>query len=260
VWRSGLLVLGACGRIAFDAHGDAGGAGDGPPDVALVTYRDVVVADSPIAYWRFDDTTNVAHDEMGTYDGTYAGSCSHVAGVLAGDASGALGMDGTTCEITFGDVLAFPGRQPFTIELWVNEQPGVAHDEIYFMKETRNGPGPMDGYALLNAPIGLYLERIINTGGQNTPRATIPTGQWVYVVATYDGTQERLYIDGNLFGAASNDTGALVTYSAPCALGAFPPPISNAVDGALDELAIYAHALTPAQVAVHRDYAINGPR
>lgn len=247
------MCLVACGRIGFDEL--ARGA-----DATLTTYRDVVVADQPLAYWRFDDVTAVAADEMGAYAGTYAGSCARAAGALAGDASQGLAMDGATCEIKFGDVLAFPGQQPFTIEVWVNEQT-AAVDEIYWMKETRQSGRPLDGYALLNSPTtGVYLERIVNLGGENTARAPIPKGQWVYVVATYDGAQEHLYVDAAELGAGQNDTLSLRTYSAPCALGAFPPPISNAVHGELDEFAIYDHALSPQRIAVHRDYAVNGPR
>src|SRR3954470_6299940 len=52
---------------------------DAPPDSTdalpgTVTYREAVIADAPIGYWRLGDTGAIARDEMGHFDGTYTGT------------------------------------------------------------------------------------------------------------------------------------------------------------------------------------------
>src|SRR4051794_16029923 len=62
VVRAALVVLIAgCGRLHF-------GEPDGGPDASRQTYREAVLADGPIGYWRLADTGLTARDEMGVTD------------------------------------------------------------------------------------------------------------------------------------------------------------------------------------------------
>jgi hypothetical protein len=49
------------------------------------------------------------------------------------------------------------------------------------------------------------------------------------------------------------------TYSAVPTIGAFPAG-NTFLNGDMDELAIYSHALTAVEVADHHDFGVNGPR
>src|ERR1041385_2347904 len=118
------LALAACGRINFDSRD------------ALVTYRDVVIADNPPAYWRLDDADSIARDETGRTDGTYMGTCTHHApGLLANDPSPAVLFDGASCYITIADAFNFPGNAPYMVEVWVaTTKPTIQH---FFTRENR---------------------------------------------------------------------------------------------------------------------------
>lgn len=250
----GVLALTGCGRVAFSPGTDS----SADTNAEALTYRDVVMADTPSGYWRLGDSGTTARDETGQYPGTFEGGCTHqVASALVQDADGATLFDGTSCLLRLGDVLGYPGNAPFSVEAWVNL---VATDgyQIFFMKETRIGNNPMDGYALLNGPMGVYLERYVNAIGEVTEIVPIATGRFVHLLATFSGSELVMYIDG-VAGSAKPTAPSMPTFSADTTIGALFDGFSHTL-GALDEIAIYDHVVSAQRVALHHDVGINGPR
>src|SRR5256885_15824469 len=86
-----ITVLSSClfpniGGLEGDAS-TSDGAGDASADGSTSKYRDAVLADSPVAYWRLGDSTPVvAKDELGAHSGTVVGAnVTVVSGALAGE-------------------------------------------------------------------------------------------------------------------------------------------------------------------------------
>jgi len=234
-----------------------GAAGDAPaPSDALVDapgegpagYRDVVLADQPIAYWRLGDTDGTARDELGHYDGTYSGACMH--GVAGIDGNGALGLDGRTCEVVLPDALEFPNTEPYAVEAWIEEPGPVTAFRVVFSKESRN-MGPVDGYALVDSSTGAYFERAILPSAPTTAHEMHAFGSYVHLVGVYDGASFVMYVDGQP-GQAVADARAMPTYSADALIGADLD--GDFFTGSLDEVAIYDHVLAADRIALH--YAI----
>jgi len=75
-----------------------------------------------------------------------------------------------------------------------------------------------------------------------------PLGQWTYVVATYDGGQARLYVDGALDGSRAI-TMTPSNAADPWSIGRRAD--GYFADGTLDEVAVYGTALTAEQVSAH---------
>jgi hypothetical protein len=258
VWRW-LVLLAGCGRIGFASVADADSA-----DGSLLTYRSAVVADHPVAYWRLDDSGTTAGDVMGSFPGTYSGTCTHgVLGALAGDPDTATHFVGGGCTMAVNTAPSFAGTAPFTIELWY--QPDLSPPDGYLvMKETRtsNGANPIDGYALVvnSGYGGAYVERVV---GQNnnvgTAGVALPSQGFNHLVGTYDGAQLAFYLDGAL-AAMQPDSSALNATAAALDVGGFTPPPSGVVTGVLDEVAVYDYALAAARIALHYNLAINGPQ
>jgi hypothetical protein len=71
-------------------------------------------------------------------------------------------------------------------------------------------------------------------------------GEWQHIVYTFDGTTARSYIDGNLHREASGFTFGPAT-GAHVVFGAVEPD-NNPFNGTLDEVRIYDHALSPAEI------------
>ncbi len=261
-----VALLAGCGRVDFapSRDGAAGPADIGPADdTALLTYRAAVLADHPLAYWRMADLGATAHDEMGSFDGTYAGTCQPgVAGALAGDPDPAVAFDGTSCCVTIGDVLSFTGTAPFSLEAWVQHVNNAGEPFQMIVSRESRSSGPIDGYALVDgrdAPSGLYAERAIAATNDLTAHDPFPDATYVHVVSAYDGAMLRLYTNGALVQTAP-DARAMPTFSAITRLGCQPDMTGQYFTGTIDEVAIYDQALDPARIALHHDIGVSGPR
>jgi hypothetical protein len=73
-------------------------------------------------------------------------------------------------------------------------------------------------------------------------------GQWHHVAATYDGTNQSLYVDGTL-DTTGPDSGLIAQTSDPLCLGNTANSYGNCVlDGLVDQPSIYNRALTAAEI------------
>ena len=227
---------------------------DAPIDTASdagAMYRDVVLADSPIGYWRLGDIGAIARDELGLHDGMYSGSCTQgVAGAIAGDANTAVTFDGGSCKVTMPVAFAFAGTAAFSVEAWVQTTANTQF-QMVLSDETRNATNPIDGYALLVVPIanggGPSLERVISQAGVKTPVGLLGAG-FEHVVATYDGAHVALYVNGAFSGQAA-DARAANTITQVAIIGA--ASVGNYFAGTLDEVALYGTALAADRIAAH---------
>ncbi|HEX3344140.1 MAG TPA: LamG domain-containing protein [Polyangiaceae bacterium] len=235
---------------------DADAAVDAPPDAPSSVYRAAVLADSPLAYWRLDETSGtVAHDATGHgYDGTYTGTYTlGAAGALAGDPDTAVTLDGVTGQVDVGDNFDFVGQVPFSFEAWV--KPTVVDSEYRHIvtKMAFDTTGnPLTGtYVLLEqGSTVLGFERW--SGGATLLAVETPTfpgaGAWAYVVATFDGTAGTLYVDGSAVQTAGSGGG--VPASGVHLLW------GNLIKGVIDEAAVYGAALPAARVTAHYQAAL----
>lgn len=80
----------------------------------------------------------------------------------------------------------------------------------------------------------------------------LPLNRWKHVATTYDGSRLRIYIDGRAAGAMRM-SGRTCVSSEPLAVGAKNNPTKGLLeafwDGRLDEVRVYARALTATEVA-----------
>jgi hypothetical protein len=245
-----LACLAGCGRLGFSNGGDASVRTDLPP----LTYRDAVIADAPLGYWRLADTGVVAHDEMGQFDGSIIGTCTTTPGALAGDSNAALMFDGTSCMIALGDHFSFAGNAPYSIEAWYTSVAGGDAFRHLFTREQRND-GPLDGYALAlddngGATTGVFAERVVASAGTSTMRVE-PAAGFSHAVAVYDGAELSLFVNGVAVSIVA-DIRPMSEFASPAFIGAAPDlPRNNLYHGVLDEVAIYDHALSAARITLH---------
>lgn len=252
-----VAVLMAGCRVHFDPLATTD---DGDPDADLTTYREAVLADNPLSYWRLDDTTTAVTDVQQTVPGVFTGNCTFgVPGALAQDTNTAVHFDGVDCKASFGDNFRFPGTSPLTIELWVRPSRMPAY-EHYFTLQVRSGNVPVDGYALFRdngGPIGVMVERAIASQIFTTNPTEININEWAYLVMEYDGAFEQLYINGVLVQQLA-DARAMNVVGAVALLGAHMT--SAYFMGDMDEVAVYDHTLSPAQLNLHYQIGVNGPQ
>jgi hypothetical protein len=227
--------------------GDASAPSDASVDTGapLSPYAAAITADKPVAWWRMDDPagSTIAADELGLHPGAVSG------GEVTFGVDGAVGKammlsgDGYLDVGNFFDLA--PG-QGYTLEAWVKS------DWSNFQNVFEKRDGMNQGYVLyLRDGARLQYETFYdNESAGFATEDPDPSllGTFVHVVVTGDGAGDvELYINGietaggNVF---PSDAGVPFPIDRDLYL-------AEAVVGAVDEMALYDHALTAVQVGAH---------
>jgi hypothetical protein len=207
------------------------------------TYRDNVLADAPVSYWRLGESSGTAAaDLMGRNPGTYTGGFTlGQAGALPGDPNTAVLLNGTTGYVQAPNSTSLGlADGPLTLEAWVRRN-SVNRNDIIIHKGT--GAYQM----LLTSGNRLALAKA-NTATIVQSTRTVTDTAWHHVVATKNGAVSKLYIDGvDVTGTITNQTLINATSSA-LRLGT---DSGTWMSGVLDEVAIYNKVLTPQRISAH---------
>ena len=240
---------GATTAMVASSSMSAGGAGGAPE----LSYRDVVLEDAPLGYWRLGEPpmsamgmNEIAQGVPGAYvDSVELG----VPGALAGDSNTAAGFDGMTASFELGDIFDFVGMAAFSLEAWIRPTSYSGDYQGVFSKEMYDVDG-REGY-LLTVRGGEFIaverwrDGVQTWVGVPSP----PTGSFVHVVATFDGTTMCIYLDVSMSSCVTSDV-ILADTSAPLLIGHRGAP-SETFAGVIDEIAIYDHALSSARINAH---------
>jgi hypothetical protein len=251
------------GGLAVDTGTDGGaGAGDGAAGTdatsttdgaASSAYAREVLADSPLFYLRFGETGGTtAHDEKHAFDGTYPsfGARFAVPGALAGDPNGAIHLDGQA-PITMPATADFTGTASFSVEVWL--QRDAAQSGLAFVVDHEDWTGVRAGWNLLGGSDGLGFERYANdTDHASVSAAAPPADTWHHVLATWDGTILRVFVDGALGSSSGVNAVSIPALGKPFSIGGQNCSCTgNAFVGAIDELAVYDKVLTGDRALAH---------
>lgn len=236
-----------------DAAQDSGPSdGPAPPFSA---YAAAVLADTPVAYWRLDETSGTtAHDSSGHgNDATYIGGVHPgTAGAITNDPDTAATFDGATGYVDGGSRFAFAGAQPFSLEAWVRASSTTSYLGIASREDTSGGP-PSEGYILFVSPSdGVFgFQRLDGSSLTSITSTSVASASaYVHIVATYDGVQMSVYVNG-ASEATETASFSIAGASNDMVVGAEAGGGEDFFDGAMDEVAVYDHALTAARVTAH---------
>ncbi len=249
-----LLALAApTSAVAHDDGKPPWAPGHGAP------YKAGVLGDQPRAYWRLDEQPGalVAEDTRHRLPGLYQGApllgLLHPLGKEAGNAS--TDFDGLVTrplgdwiQVTDGNAVAFPGREPFSLEAWIHPHNLNTVTRRVFSKE-----GPDGGWLLGVRRDGLVFSRYAY-GQWSTLRTSVDANRWTYVVATYDGAVMRVYINGWLSAQMPSEL-ELPAEREDLAIGS-KLGRWRYFAGGLDELAIYDYPLSDGRALAH--YRLGG--
>jgi sialidase-1 len=215
-----------------------------------------VLVDSPLnaglaGAWHFDETAGtVAHDSSG------AGNDATIAGGIPwkpGRVSGALDLSVPGIRATVRDPM---GRLDvatgdFSLSVWINTRqvprPGQWPDVM--IKVANPDTAQATGYELVFSPDGpLYFQL---WAGSSTPidiqASGINDGRWHHVLCREAGGMLSLHVDGRTVLVKSHPR-VRVSSGVPLRLGGSRFNAGGNFDGLVDELRIYARALTDAEI------------
>lgn len=212
-------------------------------------YRSAVLANGPAGYWQLGEAAGTtAADVTGAYAGTFQGAPAlGRTSLIPTQSDTALGLDGTGSRV---QILNGTGLNPssFSLEAWIRPDTLPAAGAFASIA-TKDG-----AYSLqFNGPLLEFT--LINGGTKQRLQAAagaITAGRTAHLVATWDGTTQKLYINGALSVQATRTSGPATTSTSPLYLGSWDGN-SEYFAGTIDDIALYASALTAGQVAAHRD-------
>ena len=199
-----------------------------------------------IAWWRFDEADGEpcldasGNANHASQEGGGGSGCYHVEGLF-----------GRALCFSGQHLLRVPARPDFrgysklSLTAWVRLAAFDRYNEI-FRKE--------DGEQRVLFSFqgnGTILSLGLNIGGYVECHATLDpmellNGQWHHCAATFDGRWMRVYLDGQQIGELSRPGPLLAGGSAPGCIGSLAG--GECFQGAMDDLRIYADALTAGEV------------
>ena len=218
-------------------------------------YKGAVMADAPAAYYPLDDTnytmTAVELYNFGVCDGTYQGFPVQGMPGATPLTGTSVEFDGASQSVTISNqaTLNFSGQ--VSLEAWV--KPATNYSGGGYGNILAHGYSATPTTELLLRVSGGQYQAGAYDGANRVVTYAVPAadiGNWVHLVATYDGVAWNLYRNAALVARATNTVGALLV-NADWAIGARGTGTERFFQGGIDEAAIYSTALSPAQVARH---------
>jgi Concanavalin A-like lectin/glucanases superfamily/IPTL-CTERM motif len=216
---------------------------------ALAAYQDEVLADNPVAYYRFEETSGTTADDTTAN----ANSGTYTNGVLLDQASAAkLGraarFDGIDDFVNTPRGIA----TSFTLEMWINTTAASltgtqAYEGNGLLWSDVGGPGNDFAMAMLNGGLSFFTG---NPDATVTGANAINDGAWHHLVATRtQGGLVEIFVDGVSRGTTTTNNNAL-TGNPSIMIG------GNTLDGRyfsglIDEVAYYPTVLSGTRIAAH---------
>jgi hypothetical protein len=233
--------------------GGSGGAGGLSEGGASAAYVAAVLADSPIAYWRFEEQGGELKNEIDqSPDGTPEGNVGYR---VPGAVGFGLRFDGSA-TVRVGDFFDFAGPDEMSIEVWAKADRPVGGFDFQHLVHKRvpvlgaDPPTVANGYSLsIDGADGLLNFTRVQDGEYRHAKEPMLFDELTYFVATFEDNISTLYFNGALVTTKDNAGIVLEATSEPFRIGGGEEALK--FEGMLDEVAIYDKALTLGQIEAH---------
>lgn len=215
-------------------------------NITLGVFKNTGLDNSLVGYWNFSAgmiSGNTIHDSSGNnYDATSANTPQPAIGKIGQ----ALNFNGSTdyINLPYNTSTDFNSSSRFTVSMWVKARSSGAYRTFI----TNSYGGQTKGFLIGFDDTGKIRFLTNLSSGVTTPDS-LPLNTWVFVTASYNAGNVRLYLNGNLVNTGSgislNQSGNIVSFGRIC---------MNEVDarylfdGVLDEPRIYNKVLTDSEI------------
>jgi Concanavalin A-like lectin/glucanases superfamily/Lamin Tail Domain/CotH kinase protein len=218
-------------------------------------YRNVILADNPVAYWELDEAAGVATaadsagtPQTGSYQNVTLGQTSAYANLATCGQ-----FNGSTSRVQVAaDNIFNLGTADFSVEAWAKTPVATRGDVFNYKNATdfgiflnNSGSGSIGGY--LNGFLPSHV-------------ATI--NAWYHIVITRSAGTARLYVNGverGVAAAASSFSANAPVFIGANHTGAPGYTVTIPFNGWIDEVAVYGTALSAARVLDHYNAAQAAP-
>ncbi len=221
-------------------------------------YGNQILAEQPVAYWRFDEPTNTAPAVTPLPPAFNLGSLSHLCdgtyqpGALpgvAGITNPSFGQANLACSFRADSYIDIPGTWlgftgPITLTAWLKTPPLAGQSQtvaslgalLYRLSVDDSGyPHFSDGTQSFGELIGPM---------------PVDDNRWHQLVGSFDGTNaEALFVDGQLVAQSQDATNSPAENGNDFWIGGDPDPGAlQFFNGTIDEVAIFTNTLSAGQV------------
>lgn len=193
----------------------------------------MALSTSLLSAYKFDANSN---DSVGSNNGIDT-DISYVTGKLNNCAS----FNGSSSNISLASTLA-TGSSAFSISGWIYINSTASRYEIYGWGAASSGQG-----FTFNVNASQKLSSDFYGATSVTGNTTISTGKWYHVAVTFDGSIQRLYVNGVLDGTSGSYTPSLA--SGNSVFGKTFWASAYYFDGKMDEFLLHQKTLSADEVS-----------
>jgi hypothetical protein len=156
-----------------------------------------------------------------------------------------LSFDGADDHIVVANNPTLSPSSQLSIEAWVNPTNFITNRTIV----SKDSAGTNLSYRLFINTTGNLIFTVNTSSGLATAvsSATIPTSNWTHVAATFDGSNLRLYVNGDTAGQ-NIQIGTINASTTGLYVGKNGPVVNDLWVGGIDELKIWNIALTESEI------------
>ena len=227
------------------------------PVTALAAFSNAIDPDL-VGLWHMDgdwgDSSGNGNNGI-PYNGVMFSSTDKKVGTQAGI------FNGTNSYVSVPNSTSLNIINSMTVELWAKSNINWdAHTNWTFLVNKRNEN--YSGYGIYidsNNPRVVFS--IINTAGVGyyAPSPNLLPNTWYHIVGTYDGSNIKIYINGQLQNSVPA-SGTISTNTLNLEIGRWRDVYREYFNGLIDEVAIYKRALSATEIQEqYRTYAVNSP-
>ena len=203
-----------------------------------------------VAAYGFDEASgSLVSDASGNYnDGMIEGATR----VAQGRFGKALSFNGNNAWVTVNDAASLDLSTGMALQAWVYPTVSLSGWRSVILKENAGGASYyLSANSSQNKPV-----MAVQVGGERSLYGTtqLPANTWTHLAATYDGTTQRLYVNG-VEVASRAQTGSIAQSDGPLRIG------GNSVwgeffTGLIDEVRVYNRVLTASEIQKDMNTAV----
>lgn len=236
---------------------------------------------NPVSYWRLNETSGaVATDLMGANNGDYlslptgGGGPGELGAAGVRPTDGFLGLeannyaphfDGVNDSVRVSDSASLSITGALTLQAWINPDQATGTDTLISKYNTGTDTYSWTLFRDTYNRVAFGISSDGN-GWDKTVYGTVgdvPDGQWSDVVAVFNpGVAMTIYVNGVVSGTSATSLTSIYDSTSRVGISGYEWGTGwyGEIDGKLDEVAIYASALTSTQVEdLHTAAAIPEP-
>lgn len=207
-----------------------------------------------VGYWSFDeDSGNIAHDSSGNgNDGTVYG-----ASWTNGISNSALQFDGVDDHVAISSSPSLEIRNLISLETWI--RPAITLNASSVSWICILDKANSYGFEMFSDASDARISFFVDIGGAQWLPSTTGSwtaGTWYHIAGTYDGTTERIYVNGVLENSQPF-SGNIFNFDGPLSIGSHCYGAICFFNGTIDEVKIYNYARTAEEILF--DYGLSGP-